>query len=156
MPERVYAGLLAVGKRPTYDYALEVWKGQQGRLYAVVINDPDVPSLMNASESIAAAVRRRFPDVLNIIACWPDGCAGSRYRISSETGGNYPLDHKVFAREGLSFKEPHCIPSEFRQPKPVDGDILARIRSKALKAAAPEREAEIQAEEDAGRDYMQK
>lgn len=154
-PERVYAGSIKAGAFSPHDYPLEVWQGQQGRLYAIVTDVPDAPSLMNASEDIAAAVRRQFPDVLQIVEFWPDGCGGSRYLISSETGGSFPLDHEAFAREGIAYKEPHHIPTEFLEPKPVDDDTLARIRSKARVAAAPVREAELRAQEDAGRVYMQ-
>lgn len=106
-PLLIYSGDLAVQKGPgdkRQRYPIEIWEVANGSKYAIVTDVRGNTSLMNSSESIAEVIRGRWTGITAIIEHWPGGIGpdGATFVISSETGGNFPLDLTEMAQvQGL-------------------------------------------------------
>lgn len=103
-PLLIWAGDLSVpdhGGRSRQRYPVEVWEVANGAVFAIVSDVRGNTSLMNASERIAAEVRRRWTNVSRIIEHWPGGVGhlDEKFVWGSETGGNTPLDAAELAAD---------------------------------------------------------
>lgn len=87
-------------------YRTEAWRLTNGEL-VVIVTDNGGTSLMNASEKIAAAIKKHWAERGEPVTIVEDWTAErpfldeDRFRISAENGGNWPLDRAEWKAKGL-------------------------------------------------------
>lgn len=87
-------------------YRTEAWRLNNGEL-VVIVSDNGGTSLMNASETIAAAIKEQWAvrgEPVTIVEDWaPESLSSGqdRFCISSQNGGNWPLDREEWKAKGL-------------------------------------------------------